>query len=35
MPNMPRQGVPYDLIDQSEGGAVQELLAKLQAGNLA
>ena len=35
LPNMPRQGVPYDLVDQSEGGAVQELLAKLQAGGLS
>ena len=31
-PNMPVQGVPYDLIDQSEGGAVEQLLDKLQTG---
>lgn len=31
-PNMPVQGVPYDLVDQSEGGAVEQLLDKLQNG---
>ena len=32
VPNIPVQGVPYDLIDLAEGGAVEQLLAKLQSG---
>ena len=29
-PNMPTYGVPYDLVDHSEGGAYSDLLQKLQ-----
>ncbi len=29
-PNMPMFGVPYDLVDNSEGGAYSDLLQKLQ-----
>ena len=34
LPSMPSQGVPYDLVDKSQGGAVEQLLAKLQSGVL-